>query len=272
MRPKLACADFTFPILPLSQVLQLISMLGLRGGDIGLFEDRSHLQPSSEFANVHRSARRLRKQLEDNGLKAADIFLQLALDYESHALNNPRPQRRQDAREAFLKTLDYAAECKGKHITGLPGAFFADESKADSVARAVEELAWRVEKARAYRIVFAIEPHIGSLANTPKRAAKLVRDVPGLTLTLDHGHFVPRGFAAAEVDSLIQYASHFHVRGVNSKSGSATLEANTLDWRRVFDVMEGTDYKGWVELEFGGNNLTDTIEFRDYFRTLTGAR
>ena len=75
MRPKLACADFTFPILSHSQVLQLISMLGLRGVDIGLFEDRSHLQPSSEFANVRRSARRLRKQLEDTGLKAADIFL-----------------------------------------------------------------------------------------------------------------------------------------------------------------------------------------------------
>ena len=68
MRPKLACADFTFPILPHSQVLQLISMLGLKGVDIGLFEDRSHLQPSSEFANVRRSARRVRKQLEDTGL------------------------------------------------------------------------------------------------------------------------------------------------------------------------------------------------------------
>ena len=59
MQLKLACADFTFPILPHEQVLALISMLGLKGVDIGLFEDRSHLQPSTEFENVQRSGRAL---------------------------------------------------------------------------------------------------------------------------------------------------------------------------------------------------------------------
>ena len=192
MQLKLACADFTFPILPHEQVLTLISMLGLKGVDIGLFEDRSHLQPSTEFENVQRSGRALGQQLADNGLVAADLFLQLALDYESHAVNHPQPEIRHHAREAFLKVLDYAAECDGKHVTGLPGAFFDHEPKPDSTARAAEELAWRVEQAQTHDVVFAIEPHIGSLANTPERAAALVQAVPGLTLTLDYGHFVPR--------------------------------------------------------------------------------
>ena len=43
MKPKLACADFTFPLLPHAKVLDLIAMLGIKGVDIGLFEDRSHL-------------------------------------------------------------------------------------------------------------------------------------------------------------------------------------------------------------------------------------
>ena len=47
MKLRLACADFTFPILPHDQVLQLIAMLGIKGVDIGLFEDRSHLRPST---------------------------------------------------------------------------------------------------------------------------------------------------------------------------------------------------------------------------------
>ncbi|MBI2502794.1 MAG: sugar phosphate isomerase/epimerase [Candidatus Latescibacteria bacterium] len=264
----MACADFTFPILPHHQVLQLISMLGFKGVDIGLFEDRSHLQPSSEFKSVSRSARSLKKKLDDNGLAAADLFLQLALDYESYAVNQPRPQRRRQARDAFLKTLDYAAGCKGKHITGLPGVHFKEERLSDSMARAVEELAWRVEKARAYRIVFGIEPHIGSFADTPKRAAKLVQDVPGLTLTLDYGHLFPRGFHEKEIEQLIQYSSHFHARGTNKHSGSSSLADNTLDWKRIFAVMEKTGYRGWIELEYGGNNVTETICFRDYFRSL----
>lgn len=268
MRLRLACADFTFPILPHHQVLQLISMLGFKGVDIGLFEDRSHLQPSREFAHVSRSTRNLRKRLDDQGLVAADLFLQLALDYESYALNQPRPQRRHQAREAFLKVLDYAAGCKGKHISGLPGVHFKEESRRDSVARAADELAWRVEKAREYRIVFAIEPHIGSFADTPQRAAKLVQDVPGLTLTLDYGHLFPRGFREEEIEQLIQHSSHFHARGTNKHRGSSPLADNTLDWKRIFSVMEKTGYRGWIELEYGGNDLTETVRLRDYFRSL----
>ena len=139
MQLKLACADFTFPILPHEQVLALISMLGLKGVDIGLFEDRSHLQPSTEFEDVQRSGRALGQQLADNGLVAADLFLQLALDYESHAVNHPQPEIRHHARDAFLKVLDYAAECNGKHVTGLPGAFFEHEPKSDSTARSAED-------------------------------------------------------------------------------------------------------------------------------------
>ena len=42
MKPKLACADFSFPLLKHDQSLQLIAMLGIKGVDIGLFENRSH--------------------------------------------------------------------------------------------------------------------------------------------------------------------------------------------------------------------------------------
>ena len=38
MQLKLACADFTFPLLPHDRVLDLIAMLGFEGVDIGLFE------------------------------------------------------------------------------------------------------------------------------------------------------------------------------------------------------------------------------------------
>ena len=67
MKLKLACPDFTFPLLKHEQALQLIAMLGMKGVDIGLFENRSHLQPSIEFKNVRRSARRLKRKLDNLG-------------------------------------------------------------------------------------------------------------------------------------------------------------------------------------------------------------
>ena len=271
MKLELACADFTFPILPHDQALQVISMLGIEGVDIGLFQDRSHLQPSTEFENVVRSARRLKKRLDHHGLVAADIFLQLALDYESRAVNHPSSRRRRRAREAFERVLDYAAECGSRHLTALPGVRFPQESRRDSLARAADELAWRVARAREYRIAFAIEPHVGSFADTPRRAEKLVRDVPGLTLTLDYGHMYPRGYSEAQVEQLLQYSTHFHARGFSRRSGSATLKDNTVDWKRIFRVMGRTGYRGWIELEYGGNNPTDTVILRDHLRRLAAS-
>ena len=56
---KLACADFTFPLLPHDRVLDLIAALEMDGVDVGLFEGRSHLWPSREFADLDNSARTL---------------------------------------------------------------------------------------------------------------------------------------------------------------------------------------------------------------------
>ena len=52
---KLACADFTFPLLPHDAVLDLIAALDMDGIDVGLFEGRSHLWPSKEFTKVAKS-------------------------------------------------------------------------------------------------------------------------------------------------------------------------------------------------------------------------
>ena len=180
-------------------------------------------------------------------------------------------QRRRRAREAFQKALDYTTECRGKHLTALPGVHFQEESRRDSLARAADELAWRVARAREYRITFAVEPHNGSFADSPKRAERLVQDVPGLTLTLDYGHMYSRGYSEAQVEVLIQYASHFHARGFNKRSGSTSLQDNTLDWKRVFRQMRRTGYKGWIELEYGGNNVTDTVMLRDHLRRLAAS-
>src|ERR1700744_3705386 len=77
---KLACADFAFPLLAHDRVLDLITMLEFDGIDIGLFEKRSHLWPSREFKNLKASAKGLKRKLDDRGLRAADVFLQLDPD------------------------------------------------------------------------------------------------------------------------------------------------------------------------------------------------
>ncbi|MEM7345832.1 MAG: TIM barrel protein, partial [Chloroflexota bacterium] len=187
---KLATADFTFPLLGHDEVIQLIALMGFEGVDIGLFEERSHLWPSREFKNLTASARKLKQKLNDQGLQAADIFLQTAEDFVPYAINHPEAARRDQARTLFQQTLDYAAEAGCHHVTALPGVHFEEVEDYDiSFGRSAEELAWRVEQAGQYNIVFGTEAHIGSIVPEPEAAERLMKAVPGLTLTLDYTHF-----------------------------------------------------------------------------------
>ena len=277
MKPKFACADFTFPLLPHERSLDLIAALEFEGVDIGLFEGRSHLWPSQEFEDLEGSARRLQKQLEDRGLQAADIFLQMDPDFVPFAINHPETDRRAKARHWFSQTLAYAAACGSRHVTTLPGVYFEDVPAEESFALSLEELAWRVEQAQAYDIVFGVEAHVGSIAPDPGAAERLVQSVPGLTLTLDYTHFTRMGLPDSQVEPLVKYASHFHVRGARQGRLQASFADNIIDYWRVFEVMQASGYQGWLGIEYVWidwehcnecDNLSETILFRDYLRNL----
>ena len=277
MEPKFACADFTFPLLAHDKVLQLIAMLEFEGVDVGLFEERSHLWPSREFANVSQSARQLKRKLEDQGLRAADIFLQMAEEFSPFAINHPGSSRRDQARDWYLKTLDYAAECGCRHVTILPGVYFESESADESLARTVTELTWRIERAKAHDIILGVEAHVGSIVPAPEPAERLVQQVPGLTLTLDYTHFTRLGLPDSAIEPLVKYASHFHVRGARQGRLQTSFSDNVIDYQRVVAAMVESDYRGWIGIEYvwidweqcnESDNLSETILFRDYFRQL----
>jgi sugar phosphate isomerase/epimerase len=275
---KLACADFTFPLLPHDKVLSVISMLEFPGVDIGLFEGRSHLRPSAMFTNVEKNARELAHKLRDNNLTAADIFLQTAEDFTSVAANHPEAAVREKARQMFVHTLEFASICNGRHVSSLPGVVFEEEAQDVSYGRACEELNWRCEKAKEYGLVFSVEAHVGSIVPDPVSAEKLVLDVPGLTLTLDYTHFTKQGLPDSQVEPLIKYASHFHARGASKGFLQASLKESTIDYARVVEVMKETDYKGYIGVEYiwidwescnKVDNLSEVIMLRDFLREQT---
>ncbi|MCX6048959.1 MAG: TIM barrel protein [Chloroflexi bacterium] len=276
---KLACADFTFPLLSHDNVLKLIAMLDLQGVDIGLFEERSHLWPSREFEDVTQSARLLKRKLDDLGLQAADIYLQMAPDFQLYAVNHPEAARRAHARAWFAKALEYANEAGAKHVTALPGVHFTTEPLRASLDRTVEELSWRVEQAQQQGIVFGVEAHVGSIVPDPTSAEQLIKQVPGLTLTLDYTHFTRNGTPDAVIEPLVKYASHFHVRGARTGRLQDSFAHNTIDYRRVFAAMQASNYPGWLGIEYTWqdwehcnecDNVAETILFRDFLQSLTG--
>ena len=277
MELKLACADFTFPLLAHEKSLDVIALLEMQGADIGLFEGRSHLWPSREFKDVRGAARQLKRKVEDRGLKVADVFLQMAPDFVPYAVNHPDARRRRKARDWFLKTLEYAGECGCEHVTTLPGVQFPDEPRSACLARSCEELAWRVEQAKEHNIVFGVEAHVGSIVPRPKLVEQLMQQVSGLTLTLDYTHFTRIGLADSQVEPLLQYASHFHVRGARRNRLQTAFKDNIIDYERVLQGLRQTGYTGYVGIEYVWidwehcnevDNLCETVLFRNYLKNL----
>jgi sugar phosphate isomerase/epimerase len=274
---KLACADFTFPLLSHEKSLDLIAALEFDGVDIGLFENRSHLWPSTQFADVEGSAKKLKRQLDDRGLRAADVFLQVDADLHAYTINHPESARRDRARDWFGRTMDYAAALAANHVTALPGMPIDGEQAEVSRARAVDELQWRVAEAAKRRIDFGVEPHLGSIACNPAAAAALLKDVPGLTWTLDYTHFTRQGIPDATTEPLLENATHFHVRGAREGRLQAPFKKNVIDYRRIYDRMREWHYDGWIGIEYVWmdwehcdecDNVSETILFRDFFRSM----
>ena len=250
MKSRLSCTDFSFPQLSHEQALGTIALLGLRGVDIGLFEGHGHLKPSRELRNPARSGAVLRNRLDSHGLKAADLFLQIHAGFEECAINHPEPKVRRFARDRFSRCLDYATAIGADHLTVLPGVAFKGEARRDSLGRSADELGWRIAAAGEAGIQAAVEPHVGSLIDTPERTLALTDLVPGLGLTLDYAHFTRGGIPDDRIEPLLAHATHLHARCARRGRLQCPLKENTIDFPRVVDGLTRRRFKGWIALEY----------------------
>ncbi len=250
MSQTISCSDFSFPLLPHHHALDLIRTLGFDGVDVGLFDQGSHLTPAAALADVGGSSRALRQRLDERGLCCSDIYLTPG-GLRDLAVNHPDAPERRRAREVFLRALEFVGGCDAKHLTGLPGMPWPDlETVDDSFSRARDELAWRVERARAAGVAFAVEPHVGSIIATPQIAARLVEQTPELTLTLDYGHFTCQGIADEQVEPLLSVSSHCHVRGAATGRLQMPLGQSQIDHERMIRAMPARGYTGAVAAEY----------------------
>ena len=79
-------------------------------------------------------------------------------------------------------------------------------------------------------IQYSIEPHVGSLCPTPAATMEFLRRLPGLTLTLDYGHFIYQNQDPAAADALLPHAAHFHARAAMPGRLQTRLAKNQIDF------------------------------------------
>jgi sugar phosphate isomerase/epimerase len=272
---KLACADFTWPLLAHDQALALIRLLDIEGLDLGIFGNRSHVRPEMVRGDIPMWAGILKERIERSGLELADFFFQAWTDFTVLAVNHPDPKQQDEARAIFADMLELARRLEAPGMTILPGVRFGDESWDSAIRRSAEALKWRADAAAKHGIVLSVEGHLGSCVDTPEKLATLIERTPGLKLTLDYTHFISAGLADADVEPLLVHARHFHCRGSAKGQLQTTFEENTIDYRRILEKMREIGYSGYFGIEYvwsdwqncnRTDNVSETIRFRDLAR------
>jgi sugar phosphate isomerase/epimerase len=273
---RLSCADNTFRLVqPWESALEIISLLELPAVDLCCMGNRSHIRPEAIRGAIPEAAERIQRSLSSRGLAVSDLFVIPWTDFERYAPNHPDPDERDRSRSLFSDMLELAERIGAPGLTMLPGIDWPAEAHADSFGRAVDELAWRAQTARARGLRFSVEAHLGSVAQDPCEAARLCAGADGLELTLDYSHFVYQGYSDSEIEGLVPHARHFHARGARQQRMQCALKDSTIDFERMLDAALEAGYEGdfgleylWIDWEHLNecDTLSETILLRDRLR------
>lgn len=260
----LSCPDYTWPLLPHAAVLDLVRALDLDGVDVGFMAGRSHVRPEAVASEGAEHGASLRAELDKRGLRAADVFAIPATDFESMSVTNPSSAEQERSVDFFSSAVRFAAALGAPGITTLPGTRFPGDTFEDALSRAVPALSRRVDLAAAAGLAVSVEPHVGSLIEEPESTHTLLDRVPGLTLTLDHAHFVYSGVPQAEIDELLPSARHLQCRPAAPGQLQLPVAEDTIDFDGVVHDLARLGYRGFLAVEFVwqewmGCNRVDTV-------------
>jgi sugar phosphate isomerase/epimerase len=274
---EFSCAEFAFPLLERRQCLALIRLLGFSLVDIGLFARSRTFSPDSLCASPASYSTMVKDDLDGADLSAADVFLQIGPDPPICAVNDPHPTVRRQNRKLFEVAVEFTQALGCHHLTGLPGVRHQGVPEKTDWGRAVEETRWRRDVCAGHGIQYAVEAHLGSICDSVESTFRFLGDAPGLTLTLDYGHFIFNDVPSSEVHRLAPHVSHMHARAGAPGRLQATFAENQIDFPGAVAALKQADFKGSIALEYVWidwnhcnrcDNLSETILLRNHLSEL----
>jgi sugar phosphate isomerase/epimerase len=263
---EFACHTWAFNDLTLPEALGTIARLGFRYVDIG---SGPNLNTARAAENPTALAEEIRADLDLFNLRLSDLYLlhpRISLADEG---------KRQKDMELFKALLPFAAALKAPGITLSPGLAHPPED-GEAWDRTVAALREMLKAAAAYKLPVSIEPHMDSMAQTPEQALKLLKEVPGLALTLDWAQFVCQDVSFEAIAALIPQARHLQVRQAARAQLQLPLERGRIDFKKLVKALQAAPYDGVVCIEFMNqpgwhgmetvNPIAEAVKLRDALR------
>jgi L-ribulose-5-phosphate 3-epimerase len=189
----------------------------------------------------------MKQRAEDNGVESILIMC----DGEGN-LGDPDSQRRTQAVENHYKWLE-AAKYLGCHsIRVNAGSRGTYNEQLDLATDGLRRLS---EKGAEYKLNVIVENH-GGLSSNSEWLTSVIKNVglPNCGTLPDFGNFPPEADRYKSVEMMMPYA-----RGASGKSYDfgENGDETTIDFYRMMKIVVDSGYKGYVDVEYEGNRLSE---------------
>lgn len=277
---KLACHTWGFSDQPLEEAVQTIARLGFNYIDLG---SGPHLDTDAAARNPQQEAETIQKLLDRFHLQLTDLYLLLP------ALCSMDEGRRLYEVKLLERLVPFAVALGTPGITLSPGiAPPQTEAEPNALAThpvntepnvpdstqarassgdehimveeppppptpfdyAVQSFKRIVEVIEDTSLRLSFEPHLDSVAPTPKKALALLDAVPGLSLTLDWAQFTAQGIISREIEPLLPHAAHLQLRQAARGRLQTPYEEGNIDYQHVLSLLRTHDYRGAISIEY----------------------
>jgi sugar phosphate isomerase/epimerase len=219
------------------------------------------------------------RRLKDLDVEFSNLLVFFGTDFRDRALNSPDPAIRSNNCDTFCRLLEFCAAAGFHSITVLPGVEHQSVVRQDVLACTASELNHMNELANAAGVLLVYEPHVESILENPRDVLTFANSQCDVKLVIDYSHAVSMGYPASDVDPLLAYAGHVHLRQAAPDKIQARWEEGTIDFPALIASLKQTGYQGYLTLEYEHDKfwqmdrcdvMTETIRMRDVaLRSLT---
>ncbi len=271
---KLSITSWSFPLLTLDEVGAVAKAIGMEGIDVGYFY-RSALDKARLLKEPEAYGHEIRAQLP---LPVSNLYHLFGNSVEERNLASPA--HRKENLIDFKQALAFCKAAGSPTIFILPGVINGAQTRRQALAETVELLKPLIEAGQQAGVDVCVEPHVHSYLETPALTAELCERAPGVKLALDYAHFAVTGYRQDEIDALIPWLGHAHLRQARPGALQAKMEQGTLNFPAMFAAFKDGGFDGFVASEYVHQGyfdtlhddvITETIKMRDLFRAWRGA-
>ena len=247
---EIGCCALSFVGLGNEESLGLIRGMGFKYADVEVISSKAQVNQLEAAAEPERVGTALHELAASLELSLAEFFVvDIEIDGQPVTPSHPETAVRERALEQFRRLCCCAQASGCRSIMLVPGS---PRQGADFEAEwdtSVATLRRLVAVARDHGLSLNVEPHSGSITTSPELAARLPRDVEGLTYVLDYAHFVSQNFAQEEVYPLHEFTNHMHAKPCGLGLGKIPVHLMTLDLVPIIADLAARNWEGIISCE-----------------------